>query len=147
MGARVGISQRDLLVGRGFHLPFHLLEGLHLSPQAFDLLLEADSLCLGHITVLAIGPIQCREIARDTHLHLLDALGNLGHREVLVAVVDSFELAPVDGHDGSGKQVELATQHDELRAGRADRRPVFRGIDPPDQFLILQTRGGSRRSS
>jgi hypothetical protein len=38
--------------------------------------------------------------------------------------VDSFELAPVDGHDGSGEQVELTTQHDELCAGRADRRPV-----------------------
>jgi hypothetical protein len=27
-------------------------------------------------------------------------------------------------HDGPGEQVELATQYGELRAGRADRRPV-----------------------
>ena len=120
----VGVGQGDLLVGRCLDLLFHLLEGLHLPPQAFDLLLEAGCLGLGHVVVLPVGAVQRRQVARDAGLHLLDALGDLGHREVLVAVVDGLELAPVDRHDSPGEQVELATQHDELRAGRADRRPI-----------------------
>ena len=88
-GVRIG--QRNLLIGCGFHLPSHLLEGLHLPPQACDLLLEADRLCLGHVVVLTVGLIQGRKIARDARLHLLDALGDFGYREVPIAVVNSFE--------------------------------------------------------
>ena len=54
---------------------------------------------LGDITVLPIGPIQRRKVARDAGLDLLDALADLGHREVLVAIVDGLELAPVDRND------------------------------------------------
>src|SRR3546814_16522804 len=64
------------------------------------------------------------DVCSSDLLHLLDALGGLGYREVPVTVVDGLELAPVDGHDGPREQVELATQHDKLRAGRADRRAV-----------------------
>ena len=84
----------------------------------------ADTLCLGHIVVLSVGAVQGGQIAREAGLYLLDALGDLGHREVLVAGVHRLELAPVDGHDSPGEKVELTTQHDELRAGRANRRPV-----------------------
>ena len=120
----VGIGQGNLLVGRCIHLPSHLPEGLHLPPQAFDLLLEPNRLGLGHIIVLSVGAVQGCQVARDAGLHLLDALADLGYREVLVAVVGGLELAPVDGDDSPGEQVELAAQHDELRAGRADRRHV-----------------------
>ena len=56
--------------------------------------------------------------------HLLDAFGDLGHREVLVAVVDSLEPAPVERRDSSREQVEIAAQDDELGTGSADRRSV-----------------------
>jgi hypothetical protein len=97
---------------------------LHLSAQALDLLLEASRLGLGHIAVMAVGAIQRCEIARDAGFHLLDALGDLGHREILVAGVDRLELAAVDRHNRTREQIELAAQHHELCAGRADRRPV-----------------------
>ena len=125
-GHRTGIriGQGDLLVGCGLDLPSHLFERLHLPAQALDLLLEPDCPGLGHIAVLPVGAIQRRQVARDAGLDLLDALGDLGDREVLVAVVDGLELAAVDGDDRPGEQVELAAQHDELRAGRADRRSI-----------------------
>ena len=63
-------------------------------------------------------------VARDAGLHLLNALGDLGHCEVLVAIVDRLELAPVDCNDSPREKVELTAQHDELRARRADRRPA-----------------------
>ena len=50
----VGIGQGDLVVGRCFDLPSHLLEGLHLPPQALDLLLEPNRLGLGDIIVLPV---------------------------------------------------------------------------------------------
>ncbi|OAP50123.1 hypothetical protein ATC00_09105, partial [Sinorhizobium americanum] len=113
-----------MFVRCGLDLLADLPEGLHLPAQAFDLLLEAHRLGLGDIAVLPVSSVQVRQIARDAGLHLLDALGDLGHSEVLVAVVDRLELAAVDGDDGSGEQVELAAQHHEPRAGGADRCPV-----------------------
>src|SRR3546814_2342760 len=84
-------------------------------------LLEAGCPCLGHIAVLPVGAVHCGQVARHAGLHLLDALGGLGYREVPVTVVDGLELAPADGNDGPREQVALATQHEKLRAGRADR--------------------------
>ena len=49
---------------------------------------------LEHVVALPVGVFQRGEIARDAGLHLLDALGDFGHREVFVAVVDGLELAP-----------------------------------------------------
>ena len=122
--AGIGIGQGDLFVGRGLDLLTNLLEGLHLPSQALDLLLEADCLCLSHIAVLPVGAIQGRKVARDAGLHLLNALGDLCHCEVLVAIVDCLELAPVDRNDSPREKIELTAQHDELRTGRADCRPA-----------------------
>ncbi len=58
-------------------------------PQAVDLLLDAGCLCLGHVVVPPVGVVQRCQVARDAGLHLLKALGDLGHREVLVAGVDA----------------------------------------------------------
>ena len=55
-GVRIG--QGNLLVGRFLDLPFHRLQGLHLPPQAFDLLLDAGCLRLGHLVVLPVGVVQ-----------------------------------------------------------------------------------------
>ena len=57
-------------------------------------------------------------------LGLLDALGDLVHGEVVVATVDGFELAAVEGHDRLREQAQLAAQHDELRARLLDRGAV-----------------------
>ena len=70
-----------MLVGRGLHLLSHLSDGLHLPAQAFDLLLQAGSLGLGHIVVLPVGAIERRQVAGNAGLDLLDALGHLGSRE------------------------------------------------------------------
>src|SRR6476660_5533789 len=77
--AGIGIDQGDLFVGRGLNLLANLAEGVHLPPQALNLLLKADCLCLGHIAVLPVGTVQGRQVARDAGLHLLNALGDLGH--------------------------------------------------------------------
>src|SRR6202035_2363737 len=62
-----------------------------------------------------VGAVQDRQVARDAGLHLFNALGDLGHCEVLVAIVDRLELAPVDRNDSPREKVELTAQHDELR--------------------------------
>ena len=43
-GPRIGIGQRDLLIGRVLNRLLHLLYGLHLALQAGDLLLQAARL-------------------------------------------------------------------------------------------------------
>src|SRR3546814_15382482 len=53
----VGIGQGNLLVGRDFHLPSHVLERLHLPAPACDLLLEAGCPCLGHTAVLPVAAV------------------------------------------------------------------------------------------
>ena len=45
---------------------------------------------------------------------------HLGPGEVAVAIVDRLELAAVDGHEGVGEQVEVATQDDELATDQAN---------------------------
>jgi len=85
---------------------FHRLESLHLPPQAGDLVLDAAGLGFGDVALFAVSSIQGRQIACDAGVHLLHALGDLGQCEVLVSVVDRFELAAVDRHDRLGEQVE-----------------------------------------
>jgi hypothetical protein len=51
---------------------------------------------------------------------LLDALGELGRREVLVPRVDGLELGAVDGHHRLREQVELTAQPDELATHGSD---------------------------
>lgn len=68
------------------------------------------------LAALAIGPLQSRQITRDMDLGLLDALGHLVDREVVVPAVHRFELAAIEGNDLLGKQIQLPAQADELRA-------------------------------
>src|SRR3984893_17549439 len=90
---RASGSVRETCLSGAANLP----EGLHLPPQALDLLLKADCLGLGQIAVLPVGTVQDRHEARAAGLHLLNALRDLGHCEGLVAIVDRLELPPVDG--------------------------------------------------
>ena len=45
--------------------------------------------------------------------------------QVLIAVVDRFELAPVDRNARSRQQPHLSAKRDELDANLTDRRPVI----------------------
>ena len=123
-GARVRIGEGDLFIGSSLHLLSHLFEGLHLPFEARDFFLQAARLGLGHIAVLAVRALQGVEIARNGSLHLRYAFLNFGSREILVPVVDCFELAAIDGDNGLSEQVQLAAYGDELRADRADCRAI-----------------------
>jgi hypothetical protein len=70
-GPRIRIGQRDLLVGRVLNRLLHLLQGPHLSAQAGDLLLQADQLDFSDIVLVAVGPVQCRQVTRDAGVDLL----------------------------------------------------------------------------
>ena len=74
---------------------------------------------------LPVGALQRRQIAGDVELGLLDALFDLVRSEVVVARVDGFELAAVDGDDRFREQAQFAAQHHKLRAGLLDRRPMI----------------------
>ena len=86
-------------VGRVLHRLLHRLQRLHLPAQTGDFILDAGGLGLGEVALVAVGPVQGRQVARDAGVDLLDPLGDLGHREVLVAVVHRLELAAVDRDD------------------------------------------------
>jgi len=63
-----------------------------LPTQACDLLLQVRCFGFGDIAVLSIRMVERRQITRDAGLHLLDPYGDRGHSEILVTVVDGFEL-------------------------------------------------------
>ena len=54
----------------------------------------------------------------------LHALADLGHREVLVAIIHRFELAAVNRNNGAGEQAQLAAQHHKLGTHRPDRLAI-----------------------
>jgi hypothetical protein len=60
--ARSGIGPRDLLVGRVPNRLLHLLKCLHLPTQTGDLVLDPCCLGFGDIALLAVGPVQRRQI-------------------------------------------------------------------------------------
>jgi len=113
--AAVGISQRDLLVGRCKHRILVGFELLHLSCQPGELLLQMRRLRgerLGGL--LQIGGVELRQIARHALLQLLTPPLDLAFREVLVARVDRLELRAVDRHARLRQQAHLPAQLHEL---------------------------------
>ena len=89
----------------------HYLQGLHLSAQTGNLLLQPDRLGLGDIALFAVGPVQRSQLTRDAGVDLLHPPDDLGDRVILVAIVERFELAAVDRNHRSGEQAQLAAQH------------------------------------
>jgi hypothetical protein len=73
-------------------------------------------------------------------LHLRYAFFDLGSREILVAVVDRFELAAVDG-EGMAEQIELPAKRNKLHAGRADGGAVV-AAEIGDGFEIRRQSAG-----
>src|SRR5439155_17035158 len=75
--------------------------------------------------LLQVGGVELAQIPRHALLDLSEAALHLGAREILVAVVDRFELAAVDGNARFHQQAHLSAKCDELRAHLAYRRPVI----------------------
>ena len=80
--------------------------------------------CFGLLRhIRQLGPIMA-QVPLDTLIDLLQPALHLRPGEVAIAIVDRLELAAIDGHEGIGKQVELAAQHHELATHQADRFTV-----------------------
>ena len=75
--------------------------------------------------LLQIGRVELAQIPRHALLKLRSAPLHLRAREVAIAIVDGFELAPVNGDARLGEQTHLAAQHNEPGANLADRSPVL----------------------
>src|SRR5215469_2935531 len=90
----VGIGQRDLLIGCLLNRLLHHLQGLHLSAQAGNLLLQSDRLGLGDIALFAVGSVQCSQVPRDAGVDLLHPPNDLGDRVIFVAIVHALNLLP-----------------------------------------------------
>src|ERR1700738_1973512 len=103
----------------------HLLQELHLATQAGNLVLDAGCLGFGEIASFAFSTVQRHEITHDAGVNLHHPLADLGHREVLVAVVHGFELAAIDRKNGTSEEFEPTAKLYELSAHRPDRLPFF----------------------
>src|SRR5450830_1022695 len=75
--------------------------------------------------LLAIGRVECREIAVDARFNLFHAPLQLGAGEVAVAVVDSLEFAAVNGNQRFREQTKPLTEYDKLSADIGDGTAVI----------------------
>lgn len=98
-GARIGIGKRYLPTRTCLQPGAHRLKVFDPLTQALDLVFQPRRLFFGDLAALAIGPLQGCQITGDIDLGLLDALGHLVDREVVVAAVHRFELAAIERHD------------------------------------------------
>jgi hypothetical protein len=116
----VGISQGDLLIGRGKHLLLVDNKLGHLLFQLRQLLGEPRHLrgqCFRRF--LPVGRIELVQIARGALLQLGPPPLHLCPGEVLVPVVHGFELAAIDGDARRRKKAHLTAEFDEARADLA----------------------------
>src|ERR1700737_3443198 len=118
--ARIGISQRDLLVFGLHHLSVQGVQALYLLAQRCNLLVKPGDLGLRYRLPLAIGAIKLREIAGYALVNLRQPPLHLGLREVPVPRVDGFELAAVDRNARLAEQFKAPPQHHKLTADLAD---------------------------
>ena len=95
-GPGIWIGQRNLMIGRGLDLCGHVLEELHLTAQARDLLPDLVNSRLRDVAGFAIGTIERSKVALDTALDLLDPLGRFVLCVIPIPVVHRFEFASVD---------------------------------------------------
>src|SRR6266478_3852120 len=141
--AAVGISERDLAVGRGQHLLLVGCELAHFLFQLVELLLEPRRLEHEHVGwFLSIRRIELGEIPRHTLLELRAPAIDLPSCKIAISIVDRFELAAVDRDARLRQQTHLATEIDEARAHPADRRTIVLA-----EIAITLSSGTSRPSS
>src|SRR4030088_2103616 len=113
---RIRVGQRNLLIGRGEHLLLDRSQALDLARELGKLLLEMCRLRSKRFRwFLQVGGVELAQIARHALLDLSKAALHLRAREVLVAVVHSFELAAVDGDARRRQKTNLSAKCDELR--------------------------------
>src|SRR6266481_7721314 len=95
--AAVGISERDLAVGRGQHLLLVGCELAHFLFQLVELLLEPCRLEQEHVgRLLPIRRIELGEIPRHTLLELGAPTIDLPSCKIAISIIDCFERAAVD---------------------------------------------------
>src|SRR5215470_13639175 len=75
--------------------------------------------------LLPVRGVELAQVARYALLNLRQPTFHLRAREILVTVVDRFELAAIDGDARRRQQAKLPAKRDELRANLADRRTVI----------------------
>src|SRR5271166_934356 len=122
----IRISQRNLLVGRGKHRLLDDFQSLHLDRQLGKLLLEMRSLRGKRLRwLLQVGGVELAQIPRNALLDLSQPAFHLRAREILVAVVDRFELATINGDARARQQAYLSAKANKLRTHLADRRPII----------------------
>src|SRR3984893_10049911 len=74
---------------------------------------------------LQVGRVELAQVPRHALIDLCQAALHLRAREVLVAVVDRFELAAVHCDAGLRQQTDHSAKGDKLRTHLADRRSVI----------------------
>src|ERR1700730_352933 len=74
---------------------------------------------------LQVGRVELAQVPRHALIDLCQAALHLRAREVLVAVVDRFELAAVNCDAGLRQQTDHSAKGDKLRTHLADRRSVI----------------------
>src|ERR1700730_5844678 len=120
------VGQRNLLIGRGQHLLLDRFQALHLGRQLGKLLLEVRRLrSEGFRWFLQVAGVELAQISRHALLDFRIPRASLRAREILVAMVDRFELAAVDGDARLRQKAYLSANGDELRAHLTYRRPVI----------------------
>src|ERR1700685_222111 len=73
---------------------------------------------------MTIGGVHRRQITTYARLDILHASFKLGARKIAITMIDSFELAPVNGDQRFRGQVHALAQDNELTAYAADRFAV-----------------------
>jgi hypothetical protein len=121
-----------LAVRRLRHLLADLLELAHLLLDRLDLLLNVLDARFRHERWLAVRSIQFRHVSRDALVQLLQPRFKLAVGEVLIPIIDRFELASVDRHNRLGEQLQIPTHDDELATYAAD------------SFAIISAKVGDR---
>src|ERR1700724_3290637 len=107
---RIRISQRNLLIAR--QLGQFLLEMCRLGGQRFRWLLP-------------VGGVELAQVARYALLNLCEPTLHLRAREILVTIVDRFELAAINGDARGRQQAKLPAKRDKPRTHLADRWPAI----------------------
>src|SRR6202040_2294046 len=114
----IRVGQRNLLIGRGQHLLLDRFQALHLGRQLGKLLLEVRRLrSEGFRWFLQVGGVELAQIPRHALLDLSKPALHLRAREILVAIVDRFELAAVDSDKGRPLWTLVSVIRNRLAAG------------------------------
>jgi hypothetical protein len=89
--------------------------------------------------LLQLGGIELAQIARHAFLNLREPALHLRTREILVAGVNCFELAAVDGNARTSQQAHLSAKRDKLRTHLADCGPRNQPTSQPHHLDVASS--------